>query len=100
VYAVSGKVENCDLYVDHLINGSQIGFISLVYNPKADLRAEKPRVLKSTTIQIESDYEILTFVKSCPIYGEIFNLTKKEYNQTFTFAFDLRWWPAFGSNDF
>ncbi len=39
-------------------------------------------------------------MKSCPIYGEIFNLTKKGYNQTFTFAFDLRWWPAFGSDDF
>ncbi len=88
-------LQNCELYIRHTVNASTIGFISLSYNAKADLRAKMPNVTNTTVIQIENDFEILTFVKSCPIYGEIFNLTKKAYNQTFTFAFDLRWWPSF-----
>jgi hypothetical protein len=83
------------MYVDHLIPGSSIGFLALQYTPEVNQVAEKVEASNFESFFVESDYEVLTFVKSCPIKGEIFTLTKKAYNETYTFAFDIRYWNSY-----
>jgi hypothetical protein len=55
----------------------------------------KDGVPVGATVAISSDFETLTFVRSDSLLGEFFELTKKDYIGTYSFAFDLRWWGSY-----
>lgn len=77
-----------------------MGFIALQYTPSNNLVSERVEHHNlQASFSVASDYETLTYVKSDPVKGEIFNLTKKGYGETYQFAFDIRYynsWQADG----
>lgn len=86
------RIESCDLYISYFINESSLGYIQISYNPLTDVRAKK---FSDGVPTIDNDFETLTFVEYFSSVGAMFRLYKKEYFKTFTFAFDLRFWPSF-----
>jgi hypothetical protein len=88
----SQKVYTCDLFIEYNISASSLGFISISYNAETDVSA---KFYNKGSPVIENDYESLTYYDYFTQVGAMFKLHKKNHLKTYTFNFDIRYWPSY-----
>jgi hypothetical protein len=87
----SKQVNNCQLYIKHDLESNALGFLTVSYDPTADLTIPLTHNTNENLI-LESDDLTLTYIAEYVNEGVYFNLTDKLSGESKILGFDLRYW--------
>lgn len=85
------------MYIDYPIDSMQVGVVQLRYNDKADHKVSSQSPQQAT---FDSNFETIVITGYDAAWGHSLNVTKKAYQQTLRLNADIRYWPAFGHDDY
>ena len=87
-------MDNCQLYIQHELVSNSIGFITITYDPEADLTIGVTHAFNES-MTIETDEIALTYVADYDKEGVFFSLKDKLSGECKILGFDLRYWQSF-----
>jgi len=93
------NVNNCQLYIKHEIESNGLGFITVRYDPEANLTVNTLKAADATTMAIESADLKLSYLPDYTAEGVYFSLLDKVSGESKTLGFDMRYWQSFQSNN-
>ena len=94
----SKQVNNCQLYIKHDLESNALGFLTVSYDPTADLTIPVSRNTNED-FTLESEDLILTYMADYINEGVFFKLTDKLSSESKMLGFDLRYWQSFQSEN-
>lgn len=82
------------MYVLSEIDGHQIGFVEISFDPESTAVTNKQKS-KKDEFQVENAKQIVYFKGKSQDQGAIMQIQKKSSIESYRFAFDLRYYPAY-----